>query len=143
MNKVIQQVVTWLRFEGREERLKRLMRQDMIRIFGACPICSRSASAHWYFDLAFTGIGTVEDVSALELTKARAWSTLRQFREADMETDLRIWRVVECPSGGMVVGVMLSRYEYSRRDQLLDLIPLTADERDEVNRIANGHWVEL
>ena len=138
MNKVVKRLLTWLRFERREERLKRLVRESVVRSFGACPICSRRISAHRFFDLAFTGVGTVEDASALELTKARAWNTLLQFRQADMQSDLRVWRVVACPSGGMVVGIMLSPYEYLLSDQLLEL-----NESGEVHAIGNEDWVQL
>lgn len=133
----------WLVLETREERLRRLTREDVARTFGLCPICSRLPKQHRYFDLAVTTVGTDEDDSATRLAAAHDWFALNQFNEADMQADLHVWRVLSCPKGRSVIGWILSHYEYSLRDRLLQVVELSDADIRAIAEIAKDRWREV
>lgn len=111
--------------------------------FGLCPICSLLPKQHRYFDLAITTVGTDEDRSAVRLAAARDWFALDQFNEADMQADLHVWRVLSCPRGKSAIGWILPHYEYSLRDQLVQLIELSDAESRAIAEIAQDRWREV
>lgn len=136
-------ILSWLRFESGERRVARLIREDVARTWGKCPMCSRSLDRHAYHDLAFTAAGSAGDADALERTKHRQWRGLREHREADMQSDLHVWQLVKCPSGGMAVGLLYSPYDYSQRTEMMKRIILSPEESAEMEEAVDGAWKEL
>jgi hypothetical protein len=99
------------------------MRESVARTLKTCPVCARPVSGHEYFDIAFVTAGAAQEADAMALSRARNWRALGRYREADMQTDICAWRALRCPSGGMTLAILLTRYDYSREDRLREQFP--------------------
>ena len=137
-------ILSWFRFETREQRIARMLREDTARTWGrSCPLCARPLQGHSYQELAFTAVGSAEDAEALERTRRRDWRGLPPFREADMQSDLHVWQVLRCPSGDKAVGLLHSPYEFSQRAKMVERFVLSPDEGAQIEAVLDGDWNEL
>ena len=68
---------------------------------------------------------------------------MTKYREADMQSDLSVWRVLKCPAGGMSLGIVTSHYEFSLEDELSERIALLPEEGHEINHLSEGAWQPL
>ena len=143
MHTILEHFLRWFRFETPEKHRARLSRLSVASTFKVCPFCGGPLKGHWYSDLAFAAVGSREDIKAIEFANKHDWRALHSLQAADMQSDLHIWRALKCPTGGLAVAMLMSPYEFSLRDNILEMIVVSAAAHDQIEAAVSDRWIEL
>jgi len=119
------------------------LREAIRRSVGRCPICGRDLDRHFYWDIGSAAVASEKERNLQKLIESRRWAEANTYHHANFLGDLRAWRAVLCPGGGIAVLPVLLAFEIWSDDSSGAPVVLDEAESGQLQRFVGDRWTPL
>lgn len=97
-----------------------------------CSACGETLAEHAQSDIGSAPVGSEDDARLTVLVAERRWADARRYQSASADTDIRVWRMIQCRDGRVGVVALVMPIEMWSDGYYEEPRFLSGSERDEL-----------